>query len=223
MLKNIIKKNSLVLYDIDGTILSSSGVGGKSLRKGIFKALNIDLELPDLRLSGKTDYQIIREVMEELEIEYTRKTEDNILNLYLEVLQDELSKSQVHIFPGITESLDLLKQMEVEIGLLTGNVRKGAFIKLNAVGLHNHFDIGAFGSDDHRRNELVPIAIKKYADLNKSFDFENTWIIGDTPRDVECAKIHGAKCIAVATGVHSFEELKQTNADYVVHNLSELL
>jgi phosphoglycolate phosphatase len=111
---------------------------------------------------------------------------------------------------------------DAALGLLTGNLEPGARIKLEPFSLNQYFPSGAFGSDDEDRNNLLPIAIKKFEELvRKKIDTDECIIIGDTPRDVECAHIYGAICIGVATGPYLLDELIEAGADYVLKDLSD--
>jgi phosphoglycolate phosphatase-like HAD superfamily hydrolase len=107
------------------------------------------------------------------------------------------------------------------LGLLTGNLEMGAKIKLDHLGLYEHFLDGAFGSDHEDRDELLPIAIEKFSRKGFDFSVRDCVVIGDTPRDVRCAKIHDAYCIAVATGPYTREDLLKTDADIVVDSLED--
>jgi len=110
------------------------------------------------------------------------------------------------------------------MGLLTGNIEKGARIKLEAFSLNSYFPSGAFGSDHEDRRFLLPIALRRFSKIFKTeISFNQCIIIGDTPRDVECAKPYGAKVIAVATGPYSEEELIKTEADLVVRDLTMII
>ena len=125
------------------------------------------------------------------------------------------------IKPGVKEALDLLRTMEMPLGLLTGNLEGGARIKLGPFRLNEYFIDGAFGSDHEDRDELLPIAIEKFSRKGFSFIPKECIVVGDTPRDVRCAKVHGARCIAVATGPYSKEDLLATDADIVLDSLIE--
>jgi phosphoglycolate phosphatase len=123
--------------------------------------------------------------------------------------------------PGVVDLLDLLKDRGVSLGLLTGNLEEGARIKLSPFRLNDYFLDGAFGSDHEDRNELLPVAIKKFTSRGFPYAPEECIVVGDTPRDVICAKVHGAFCIAVATGPYSKEELLRTDADIVFDSFAD--
>jgi phosphoglycolate phosphatase-like HAD superfamily hydrolase len=108
--------------------------------------------------------------------------------------------------------------------LLTGNTEQGAGIKVRHFGLADYFAFGAYGCDHADRNRLGPIALQRAeAHAGKAFSAKETWIIGDTPKDIACAKAIGARCLAVATGSFSIEQLQSHGADLVVASLDEAI
>ena len=148
---------------------------------------------------------------------------DAVSTAYLNHLRKEIQNDRKHVKPGVRELLaHLSARKNVGLGLLTGNLEQGARIKLGAFHLNEYFPTGAFGSDDEDRNSLLPIAVKRFEELfQQRIEIDECIIIGDTPRDVECAHIYHAVCIGVATGPYSFEELVEAGADYVVRDLSD--
>lgn len=133
-----------------------------------------------------------------------------------------MKNDRKHVKPGVHDILIKLSlERNVGLGLLTGNLEAGARIKLEPFNLNIYFPTGAFGSDDDRNN-LLPIAVGRFEGLfQKKIEINNCIIVGDTPRDVECAHIYQAVCIGVATGSYSFEELVEAGADCVVRDLSD--
>jgi phosphoglycolate phosphatase-like HAD superfamily hydrolase len=123
--------------------------------------------------------------------------------------------------PGVVELLDALMAADgYWIGLLTGNIQRGARIKLGVFDLNRYFPVGAFGDDNEDRNRLLPIAVER---LRKTRDIDINYsdciVIGDTPKDVQCSKPFGATSIVVSTGPYSYESLLKTGADYVLRDL----
>lgn len=123
---------------------------------------------------------------------------------------------------GVKKLLQALEDLAgVHLGLLTGNAETGARLKLKPFGLNRYFPVGAFGSDSEDRNLLLPIAVQRLRACESiSVSHQQCVVIGDTPRDVECARIYGASSIAVATGPYSLSELKKTQADLVLADLA---
>ncbi len=214
--------NKLVLYDIDGTLITAGGAGLKSLDRAFHNLFGIEEAFRTMAMAGKTDPQIIREGLKLHGLEHLDGNVDRMIEKYLFFLEEEIDNPMRHIMPGIKESLDLFGDRGMTIGLLTGNLEKGAKIKLNPFGIFEYFNSGAFGSDHEDRNELLPIAIEKYRKQGQEFSPRDCFVIGDTPRDVQCAKVHGAYCIAVATGPYSIDDLRNTEADIVFESLADV-
>ncbi|MBI5057121.1 MAG: HAD hydrolase-like protein [Nitrospirae bacterium] len=211
----------LVLFDIDGTLITAGGAGTRSLNMAFHALFNIEGAFKNITMAGKTDIQIIKEGLGT----HGFSMDGNVKRMqetYLRFLQIEINNPMKKIKPGIKETLDLLRAMEMPLGLLTGNLEGGARIKLHPFGLNEYFPDGAFGSDDEDRDRLLPIAIEKFSRMGFEFTPRECIVVGDTPRDVRCAKIHGAHCIAVATGPYSKEELLKTGADIVFDSLEDV-
>jgi phosphoglycolate phosphatase-like HAD superfamily hydrolase len=212
----------LILFDIDGTLVDTGGAGSRSLNLAFYKLFSIENAFHGISMAGKTDSQIIREGL--LKHNFTVDSSvDNIIEAYLWYLQGEMNNDKKKIKPGIYDVLNTLRTKDdFALGLLTGNLEKGARIKLHPFKLNEYFSTGAFGSDDDDRNNLLPIAVKRYEELlQHTIRIEESIIVGDTPRDIECAHIYGATCIAVATGPYSYEELVNAGANFVVHDFSD--
>lgn len=209
----------LVLFDIDGTMLNSAASGRDAIRTA-FAEVHDALDCFDrVRFDGKTDPQIVRELFAEAGVP-ERATEAGtaaLLDRYVVHLEQELAARQGRVVPldGIPELLDTLEaRNDVHLGLLTGNVRRGAELKLQAAGIDFHrFRLGAFGSDHHARPALPAIAVARAeALLGFRPQGHDVVIIGDTPADVTCGAEIGARAIAVATGWYSVSELHAAGA-----------
>lgn len=213
----------LILFDIDGTLISSGGAGTRALNKSFKEIFSIPDGFQGVRMAGKTDIEIMKEGMRRHNIEPEKGLIDKMVKSYIYHLSKEIHNNGRHLKPGIKEILDLLKNTKgVYLGLLTGNLEEGARIKLEPFGINSYFPFGAFGSDDDDRNKLLPIALKKFSVIhNISLKPEDTVVIGDTPRDVACSKPFGAFSVVVATGPYSYEELKNSGADLVLKDLRE--
>ena len=204
----------LVLFDIDGTILWTDGAG----RRAVFRALEEHfgrIGPDDHRFDGKTDPQIVRELMRHAGIDEGEIDArlDEVLERYFALLEIELAgiEAREHVFPGVRELLDALEARDdVVLGLLTGNIQPGAHAKLAAVGIApERFVVGAFGSDHHDRPELPEIARRRAEKvLGHPVSGGDVVVIGDTPADVACGIGIGARAIGVATGRYSVEELR---------------
>jgi phosphoglycolate phosphatase-like HAD superfamily hydrolase len=211
----------LILFDIDGTLIDSGGAGVRSLDLAFEKVFSVLDAFQGISMAGKTDTQIIKEGLMKHGIS-TNRNLDILIKAYLWHLEIEIENNGKRIKPGVRDVLSRLSVYGgLGLGLLTGNIEKGARIKLEPFGLNGYFPSGAFGSDDEDRNRLLPIAVKRFEEMfDKYIDIEESIVIGDTPRDVECAHICGARCVAVATGPYSKDELIAAGADYVFEDLS---
>jgi phosphoglycolate phosphatase-like HAD superfamily hydrolase len=194
----------------------------KALEDEIKKPIQYELKV----FVGSTDRLILRNFIEgtQAPVDNIEATIDSVLSKYLQYLKEHMTlPNYVKILPGVREILNLLKHEEnMFSGLLTGNIKEGAFSKLSLANLWDYFPIGAFGDDAVDRNELPPIAMERAADFFRiEFDNENTWIIGDSPKDIICAKTNNLRSLAVATGWHSQDELYQLEPDIVLSDLSE--
>ncbi len=212
----------LILFDIDGTLIDSGGAGTRSLNLAFRELFSIEDAFRDIQMAGKTDIQIMKEGL----LAHGISVDGNlplIIEAYLKNLKREINNPWRHIKPGVKEFLERLSEMEnIHLGLLTGNLEEGARIKLEPFDLNRYFPTGAFGSDDEDRNKLLPIAIERFRNLTGiEFTPEQCIVIGDTPRDVFCAKPYGARCIGVATGPYSIESLRSAGADKVFRTLQD--
>ena len=212
-----------VLFDIDGTLIDSGGAGVRSLNLAFEDMFSVRDAFSMISVAGKTDMQIMKEGLMFHGIKYHNGVVLAFLKTYVKHLKANIDGSRGHVKRGVKEALDILKSNEDYIlGLLTGNVEEGAYIKLETFGLGSYFDIGAFGSDDEDRNRLLPLAVEKLEKRRSiKMSFGDCVVIGDTPRDIDCAKPYGARALAVATGPFSFTELSAAGADEVFEDLSE--
>ncbi len=214
----------LILFDIDGTLVDTGGAGSRALDIVFMEYFSIKNAFRDINMSGKTDTQIIKEGLTAHNLPLDNRYIADIVVLYLKTLSREINNDRKRTMPGVREALSALTNDNGSyyLGLLTGNIEQGARIKLSPFDLNKYFPFGAFGSDDEDRNKLLPYATKRFSLIyNKEIDFTNCIIVGDTPRDIDCAKPYGAYCIAVATGYYSTSRLRDAGADVVMEDLSD--
>jgi len=213
----------LLLFDIDGTLLDSGEAGTRSLNLAFEEVFSIRNAFRGISMAGKTDIQIMKEGLRKHGLSSVDGNVARLCESYIRNLRVQVENPMRHLKPGILETLTMLKKEDIPIGLLTGNIETGARIKLSPFGLNDFFDLGAFGSDDEDRNRLLPIVVERFREKYKrDMGYSDCVVIGDTPRDVECAKIYGATAIAVATGPYSYESLLRTGADMVLRNITEM-
>ena len=214
---------TFILFDIDGTLVSLDGAGSRSLNRAMEELLQVIDGFRDIDFAGKTDLQIIREGLGTLGLADRNDLLHSLLDRYLVYLRAEVSTGRGHVKNGVRELLSALQNVQgVYLGLLTGNAETGARLKLEPFGLNRYFPVGAFGSDSEDRNLLLPIAVQRLQELESiSVSHDRCVVIGDTPKDVECAHVHGASAIAVATGTYPLKELEKTEAELVIADLSD--
>lgn len=217
----------LVLFDIDGTLLWSDGAGRRAITRALREIFG-ETGPPDHRFDGKTDPQIVREMMRiagrnDADIDQRMPP---VFSRYVSCLEEELRDPTHHAkpLPGVIELLDALSQRpDVALGLLTGNLVEGARVKLRAVGIDpDIFKVGAFGSDHEHRPELPEIARRRAREvLGVDIPGHRVIVIGDTPADVQCGRGIGARAIGVATGRYETSELMAHGAAAVFANLAD--
>ena len=214
----------LVLFDVDGTVLSG-GPAREALLVALGAVFGTAGPIDRWEFSGKTDPQIARELLTEAGIEPDRIDEalPAVWARYLAEMEARLPGSPTRALAGVAELLRRLGEgLGLAMGLLTGNVAEGARLKLDSAGLGHWFPIGAFGSDHEVRNKLPAVAIRRAeAHWGARFRAEEVVVVGDTPRDVACGRAHGTRTVAVATGRFAAGVLEETGADVVLESLEE--
>lgn len=214
------------LFDIDGTLFKTADPVHYEAFSFAFKnAYGIDAKQGDPGSpEGRTDSQIVIEVMQYhgIKPEITREKLKSAMQQMTEYFDEHKKEVNPQIISGVKEILFELKKNNNPIGVLTGNVEGIGWTKIERAGLRDFFDFGAFGDKAEIRSQLVEIA-RKNAEitLGRGVQKEELVIIGDTPRDYQCAKDAGIKVILVATGRNSFDELQKLNPDLVVKTLED--
>ena len=221
----------LILFDIDGTILLTDGAGRRAIERALVDLAGTAGPITDHRFDGKTDPQIVRELLSLAG--HPAATSDAqvwaVCDHYVSHLADELAKpTQVtRLMVGVRALLDALEPVEAAgramVGLLTGNVERGAALKLQSGGIDPaRFRVGAYGSDAAHRPELPAIAQRRAAArLGSPIAGADVVIIGDTPDDVRCGRPIGARTVAVATGGFDVAALNAAGATHVFSDLSD--
>lgn len=211
----------LYLFDIDGTLVDTGGAGMVALNEATLEFFGGDG--PSLDLAGATDLGVIAKIHAHFEIEPTPERIEAYFEIYVGRLDWNLANGGFpgRVYPGVAELLAALStRPDATLGLLTGNTAGGAASKVRHFGLASHFAFGAYGCDHADRNHLGPIALERAAiHSGRNFTAAETWVIGDTPKDIACAHAIGARCLAVATGQFSSAELEAHGADLVVESL----
>jgi phosphoglycolate phosphatase len=217
----------VVLFDIDGTLLRSGGVGRISMERALTTVFGSPGSA-DYHYDGKTDRQIVRDLMrlEGFSDEAIDAQMDELLGEYVSGLERELQSGNrnVLVLDGVNLLLDELERHErVVLGLLTGNIQAGARAKLMAAGIDPaRFRVNAFGSDHELRHELPAVAQRRACELlGRNIEGNRLVVIGDTPADIKCGEAIGARAIGVATGRYSVDQLAEYNPYAVFESLGD--
>jgi len=218
------QKSTLVLFDIDGTILHSGGAGENALRLALKDRFGRDDDLAKIEIAGKTDAAIARQIFAMQGIEPTPENLAQFFDGYLLHLEKLLPKTSGHLLPGILQLLEKLRaRRDVALALLTGNLARGAELKLRHYGVWHFFEFGAFADDSHDRNELGRFACARARDAHGTeFSCDRIFVLGDTPHDIACGRAFGAKTIGIATGSYTREQLAKCAPDFLFDDLSDI-
>jgi phosphoglycolate phosphatase len=219
----------LLLWDVDGTLVRAGDLGAAVFDLALETVLGVRPQLR-VRMSGKTDPQIVQEYLVQMGVEETPERVEAILRgieaeLAAAEAAGELAASGAAL-PGVAGVLKALAGDDRVLStLVTGNVAPNALVKVAAFGLDQWLDlaVGAYGSDDGDRNRLVPIAMGRLAAARGvRLDPADVWVIGDTPRDLDCAQAAGTRCLLVGTGRYSGTQLERLGADAVLEDLCDV-
>lgn len=225
---NSSRAQTVVLFDIDGTLLRSGGAARGALEQAMQQVYGVPPQ-PDVVLDGKTDPQIVRELAAAgsgLSHQDVDARLDSFFDAYLSILRDAISASpgRIQLYPGVADLIEALRsRSDVIIGLLTGNIEEGARLKIAAAGLDpSTFRLGSFGSDHPVRNELAAIARKRACSLlGQDIAAERIVVTGDTPHDISCGRAIGARTIGVATGRYTVSDLEAAGAHVALPDLRD--
>ena len=217
----------LVLFDIDGTLVDSGKQPRRAFAEALLEVYGAAGDVYTYEFSGKTDPRIMLDLL----VGAGRSRDEVVAWLpaardaYLDRLDAILERERMRLLPGLPALLDALAgRRDVTLGLLTGNFERGAKIKLSRFGIDHYFAFGSFGDDQFDRNDLPPVALERArAVLGRRFDPADAVIVGDSLLDIECARAHGLKCLAVATGWTSSEKLAAAGPDWLVDDLTDVM
>jgi phosphoglycolate phosphatase len=215
----------LVLFDIDGTLIRTGGAGVRAFEKTFATEFNLPGATDGINFSGRTDPSIVREAFQKYGIEPTRDHFAQFYDRYVFWLEHLLHQLDGAPCPGVQEFIAQLHALPHPplLGLLTGNIRLGAEIKLRHYDLWEHFHTGGFGDDHEDRNKLAKIAMDRGGRMiGRAMDGDEVLVIGDTARDIECGKAIGARVVGVGTGLYPAAELKAYEPRWAVGDLTEV-
>lgn len=214
----------VLLFDIDGTLLQGNGMGRRSVGRVLRAWCGRDVDLDAVSFSGKTDPQIFREIVTGggfQDVDDVDAAVRDLLAAYAADVTATVHEAQIDALPGAHAAVGAAREAGVPVGLLTGNLEQMAVLKIERAGFAaDAFPFGAYGSDHADRDCLAPIAAQRAsAVLGRDVPHGDLVVVGDTPRDIACARAVGAHAVAVATGHFDADALGE--ADLVLESLAE--
>lgn len=218
---------TLLLFDIDGTLITTGGAGYRAMKRAVEHVLGVERALDGIPVAGRTDSIILRDALHALDGRVlSHDLREQIRDVYCGFLSEELERSGggPGVLPGARDLLSRLSDdPNYHVALLTGNFSQSAQIKLGYFDLWRYFEWGAFGEDAVDRNDLLPVALSRYRERTGTpIDPADVVIIGDTPNDVEVARMGQTRAVCVTTGQYDREALVAAGADVVFHDLSDV-
>lgn len=211
-----------VLFDIDGTLITTGGAGGEAWKRAFVELYGSPLDIREVTESGMTDPEVGRVALQNILGRDPRAKElGAAMGHYLRHLAAAVEESPGYrVMPGIESLLERLVDSGMLLGLTTGNVEAAAHIKLARAGLNRFFSFGGYGSDSNQRTELTRCALDRGRLVSGgSLDADSTISVGDTPRDVVAGHGAGIEVVGVATGNFSVEELRQAGANWALESV----
>jgi len=217
----------LFLFDVDGTLVTARGAGRRALGRALAAVYGTAGPIDRYDVRGKTDPRIVFDLMRAAGLRDADVAArlDECFDVYVQELSALIADGHpLEVLPGVTGVVEALAaRRDAVLGLLTGNIERGARAKLSPAGLWPRFRVGAFGSDDADRRRLPAVACARARALTgHDFPFERVTIIGDTPLDVDCARACGARAVVVATGQHGATELGACGPDLLFPDLGDV-
>jgi phosphoglycolate phosphatase len=217
---------SLLLFDIDGTLLLSGGAGVRAMTRTFERLFGVRDAFASSDIAGRTDTFILSNALRRAGLPDTAGTHQQFREAYIALLGDEIrrpTQSRTGLMPGVQPLLGAVHQRDgFYLALLTGNFERAAYVKLGHFGIGGFFPWGAFGEESAHRDDLARIALRRAESRSIPAPARSrAVVIGDTPHDVACARAIGARALAVATGGYSVEQLDEAAADMVLPDLSD--
>ena len=215
----------IILFDIDGTLLHSGGAGQAGIERALELAFGVTAPTDGIPTAGRTDRAIGQDLIRFHGLEESDAAHARLREMYLRVLPSEITNRTGVVYPGVRELLARLStRNDVRMGLLTGNYREAAWLKLRHYDLAEHFAFGGYGDEHADRDDVARQALAMAAEQHapQTIDPGQLWVIGDTPADVRCGRAIGARVIAVATGAYSIAELAKSEPDHLFGDFSNV-
>lgn len=212
----------VLLFDIDGTLLSSGGAGQAAMEAALRREFLPELPEVDIPTAGRTDRAICTDLFERFGLSSLPDLWERFRAAYYQELPKQLSQRTGMVLPGVRELLmQLALREDVLVGLLTGNFQEGARLKLSHHDLHHHFRCGGYGDHHLDRDDVAREAWAAVREIFPEANLERTWVIGDTPADIRCARAIGARVFAVGTGIFDHSELSTHAPDVVREDIAD--
>ncbi len=209
----------LTLFDVDGTLLLTNGAGMRAFRRATRAVCGIDPDIDSIRPDGQTDPLIAKMLLKD---RWSAQAQQDLFSEYVICLESEMSRpGAITVLPGVSELLQALsRQSDFAVGLATGNLERGAGIKLEKAGLGGYFRFGGYGSDSENRTTVTKIAIERGVQEIAPEPFDGAYVIGDTPFDVIHGHAAGAQVLAVASARYSKDDLRLYGPELLVSDLT---
>lgn len=209
----------LLLFDIDGTLLKPIGIGKKAFINALKKKFKVT-NLIEFRYDGLLDSEILEKSLSLLNVEIGEEEKQEILEDYYFFLEKELKDYKEPLLcPNVPQILEEARSYGFKLAILTGNIKKAAILKLKYTNLSDYFEFGVYGDEGKFRFELVEIALQRAKRIcGSEIDRNKVFIVGDSLKDIETARIAKVKVVAVATGLSLFDELKEAKPDILIEN-----
>jgi phosphoglycolate phosphatase len=216
-----------ILWDIDGTLLRAAGAGVRCFVDALTTVTGLPFPTGDLDMGGRTDPEIARRILQfaGAEGDHDALADAMLVEIARVYAEREVEfAARTKVLAGAAESIDAFAAAGALQTVVTGNIRPVAQLKLAAADLAHRLqlDLGGYGSDHLLRAELVRTSLRRITEATGEVDLSSTWVVGDTPRDLDCARAAGVRCLLVATGTNPFEKLAALGADAALPDLADV-
>lgn len=204
------RSRRFVFCDIDGTLLSAKEIGRVAFGDAFQSVYGVPVDMSPINFSGATDIRVLNQLLDQAAIQTDLPTRHRFFEELAHLMEERMTEADVHVFPGVRHFLERVGQ-DWSLGLVSGNIRTCAHIKLKCAGLLHFFgEVGGFGDDDGDRNRMAALALERAGYPTTTF------LLGDTPSDIAAARANGMTPVAVCNGAHNRAELEAAGADMVV-------
>jgi phosphoglycolate phosphatase len=215
----------VVLFDIDGTLIHTDGAGVKAFARAFSEEFGLHDGSENLKFAGRTDVSLVREFFSLHNVKPTPEHFIRYFEVYLKWLEKMVADCNGGVFPGVENFFAQMQLIEEKpaVGLLTGNIKRGAQIKLSKFGLWDRFAFGGFADDHEERDSIAAFARDRgVKHFGKPVRNDEVLVIGDTPLDIRCARAIGARVLAVGTGSFTPAQLNEYKPDWAVEDLAAI-